>query len=375
MEREFKVAYTGFCDFAHFNWSDPSRHTPFIRRSIGLHCPRIGPGTGSDPIRLFSPIGNGVQTTLEFNLLSLRRFGRHHYRRWIALDHAKPQLQHHATHGFAMITAIRTYSLLTKPGIILGNVLTAAAGFALASKGSLNFQLFAATLSGLSLIVASGCVFNNYIDRVADEKMHRTRNRALAKGLIAPRSALLFAGCLVLLGALFLALFTNLLTVGIALTGFVVYVFLYSFIKYRSTTATLIGSIAGAVPPVVGYCAVSQRLDLSCALLFVTIALWQMPHFYAIAIYRLEEYAAASIPVLPLKKGIKATKIQMLLYTLAFIAAASLLCGYPGAILGCAWLGFCIAGFKSKEDKVWARQMFLCSLIVVLGLCSAIALN
>jgi heme o synthase len=275
----------------------------------------------------------------------------------------------------------KAYFLLTKPGIILGNAITAAAGFALASKGNINFGLFLATLTGLSLIIASGCAFNNYIDREADQKMTRTQDRALAKRAISPQNAIVFAIFLVLLGTLILFSFANPLTVVIALTGFAVYVFWYSFAKYRTTQGTLIGSIAGAVPPVVGYCAVSNNFDLGALLLFIMIVLWQMPHFFAIAIYRLQEYAAASIPVLPIKKGIHATKIQMVCYVIAFMLSSLMLTvfHYTGlsyaviaALLGTVWLWLSIQGFKTDNDKLWARKMFICSLVVVTGLCTTI---
>lgn len=275
----------------------------------------------------------------------------------------------------------RTYCLLTKPGIIFGNVITTVGGFTLASKGKFNFWLFLATIIGLSLVIASACVFNNYIDRDLDKKMSRTKNRALALGLISEQRAIIFAIFLGLTGTLLLFLFTNLLTVSIALFGFFVYVILYSFSKYHSIHGTLIGSIAGAVPPVVGYCAVSNRFDLGALILFAMIALWQMPHFFAIAIYRLEDYAAASIPVLPIKKGIQVTKFHMMLYIAAFIAVSFLLTmfGYTGfsflivaAFLGFSWLGLSIKGFRCKDDKLWARKMFLFSLIIVMGLCIAI---
>jgi len=275
----------------------------------------------------------------------------------------------------------KPYFSLMKPGILFGNAITALGGFALASKGHIDCSLLLILLAGLSLVIASGCTCNNYIDRYADQKMRRTQNRPLAKGIIPNKNAILFAIFLGISGALLLAFFVNLITAVVALIGFTVYVFFYSFSKYHSSHGTLIGSIAGAVPPVAGYCAVSNRLDMGALLLFIMIALWQMPHFFAIAIYRLDEYAAASIPVLPVKKGIPRTKINMLFYVAAFITASFMLTilGYTGllyaiatTILGFAWLWLAIKGFKSDNDRVWARKMFIFSLLVVTGLCSII---
>lgn len=268
----------------------------------------------------------------------------------------------------------RTYLMLAKPGIIMGNSITAYAGFALASKGSIKAQLLITTLIGLALIIASACVFNNYIDRYADEKMIRTKHRALVKGSISIKNAIRFALILGLLGVVVLSFFTNPLALWAALIGFSVYVFLYSFWKYRTSYGTLIGSIAGAMPPLVGYCAVSGCVDLGALLLFFIVVFWQMPHFFAIAMNRLNDYAAASIPVLPIAKGIYATKIQMLIYTVSFAIAAILptvynLTGYAyliiALIVGSVWLALCIKGFWMKNNKVWARQMFLFSLVAI----------
>jgi heme o synthase len=279
---------------------------------------------------------------------------------------------------------IRTYYLLTKPGIIMGNLITTAGGFALASKGHIDLWLFLAMLIGLGSVIASACVFNNYIDRISDAKMDRTKNRALAKGLIAPWKAILFAIFLGSFGLVALCLYTNYLAALIAAAGFFIYVVLYSLWKVRSMHATLVGSISGAIPPVVGYCAVSHRLDLGAFILFVILILWQMPHFFAIAMYRRDDYAAASIPVLPITKGILATKVQMLLYVIAFAAATLLLVafGYVGttyvviaSMLSAAWLYLSVKGFKAENDRIWARSMFRLSLVIITAFCIAISVD
>ncbi len=276
---------------------------------------------------------------------------------------------------------LKAYLLLAKPGIIMGNAITATAGFALASKGRFDPGLFLATLAGLSLIIGSACVFNNYIDRNVDLKMERTKARALAIGVISVERALFFAVCLLLSGIAVLMVATNLLSVSIALFGFFSYVLLYSFSKYRTIHGTLIGSLSGSVPPVVGYVAVSGQLDLTALTFFTMMVLWQMPHFFAIAIYRLKDYASAGIPVLPVKKGVHAAKIQMMLYIIGFIAVSMLLAwvGEMGILylltataLGLGWLWFSIIGFQSGNDRQWARKMFVASLVVIIGLSAAI---
>jgi protoheme IX farnesyltransferase len=230
----------------------------------------------------------------------------------------------------------------------------------------------------MSFVIASAGVFNNYLDRDSDAKMERTKHRPLARRLITEKSALLFAMCLGIVGFLILIAYTNALTVSITLFGFFMYVVLYIIWKYRSIHGTLVGSVSGAIPPIIGYSAVSHQLDGGACILFMILVLWQMPHFFAIALYRLEEYKAASIPVLPAKRGILATKRQMLLYISAFLAAALLptFFHYTGyayftAVSACGviWLGLCMRGFSSDNDRLWARNMFRFSLVVITVLC------
>jgi len=271
----------------------------------------------------------------------------------------------------------RLYYSLTKPGIIYGNLLTAAGGFLLASTGRINYWLFLATLAGVSLVIASACVCNNYIDREIDKKMARTKQRALVNGLISDRSAIIYASCLGVAGVVVLAVYTNLLTVCIGLVAFFFYVVLYGVAKRHSVHGTLVGSIPGAAPVVAGYCAVTDRFDGGAFIVFLILVTWQMAHFYAIAIYRFDDYKAAGLPVMPVKKGLQTTKIQMLLYISIFIIATSALTVFHYTeyaylivmlLLGIAWLYLCLQGFKTSDSQRWARNMFLISLVVVLVL-------
>jgi protoheme IX farnesyltransferase len=275
----------------------------------------------------------------------------------------------------------KDYYALTKSSLVLGNIITVIGGFALAARGHFNILLLLATLVGIFLVMASGCVFNNYIDRDIDAKMERTKDRALVAERISGRNAIIFAAILGLLGFLTLIVYTNLLAFLVALLGFVFYVGMYSlWFKRRSAWGTIVGAVAGAVPPVVGYCAVHARIDAGTVILFLIMFFWQMPHFFAIAIRRADDYAAANIPVLPVKRGVWVTKIAMTLYIIAFIAIASLLTvfhytgyGYLGIVLvlGLVWLGICIKGFSAKDviaDKLWAKKMFFFSLVVLMAL-------
>jgi heme o synthase len=279
----------------------------------------------------------------------------------------------------------KAYYQLTKPGIIRGNSITAAAGFFLASDGILHLGLFLAMLGGLSLVVASACVFNNYIDQDIDKKMARTRTRALVSHAITERAALVFGTTLGLAGILLLGLYVNLLTCFVALTGFIFYVFIYTSLKRKTVHGTLIGSISGATPPVAGYTAVSQTIDINAILLFLVLVLWQMPHFYAIAIYRLADYKAATIPVLPIVKGLSMTKKQIMAYIVAFglLAPALAIEGKVGTIyvlimVVCsgAWLSIGLSGFqKEVNDVAWAKKMFFFSLLVITAFSGSIIVD
>jgi protoheme IX farnesyltransferase len=278
----------------------------------------------------------------------------------------------------------KQYYRLTKPGIIQGNSLPAIAGFLLASGSQIDFGLFLAMLIGLALVIASACVFNNYIDRDIDSKMERTKNRATANGNISFSSAITYATVLGVAGFFILIEFTNTLTALVAAVGFIFYVVLYGYYKRRSVHGTLVGSVSGAVPPVVGYCAVAGQIDATAITLFLILVLWQMPHFYAIAIFRASDYAAAKIPVLPAVRGHKYTKSVIILYIIAFIAATLALKPVAdtswtylavASVLGLYWLRLGLAGLRSNDDIKWSRKLFGGSLVVLTLLCVVISLN
>jgi heme o synthase len=284
-----------------------------------------------------------------------------------------------------MLETIKTYLLVTKPGIIFGNLITAAAGFMLASKGRVDTALLLSMTMGLSLVIASGCVFNNCIDRNMDKEMARTKHRALAQGLISPGAALLYGTLLGIAGMTLLFSTTKPLCGIIVLAGFIVYVVLYSlYLKPRSVQSTLIGSLAGAAPPLAGYCAVSNRFDMGALILLLIFGLWQMPHCYAIAVFRYKDYAAANIPILPIKKGIPSTRKHVIGYMLAFIAATLMLTfgGYTGyGFLAVAisvnlfWLHTAWRGFGRTDNRIWARKLFMGSILTVTILCAMMSID
>lgn len=270
---------------------------------------------------------------------------------------------------------MKDYVMLTKPGIIMGNLIAAGSGLLLAAQGNVDFYVFLMMCLGTSLVVACGCVFNNYIDRDIDLKMERTRNRALPQGRIDARIALLMGTICGVLGFTALAVATNWLAVGFAALGLLVYVGFYS-LKYKrsSVHGTLIGSLSGACPPVIGYVSVSNEFDLGAIILLLTFCFWQIPHSYAIAICRFDDYKAANIPVMPVQRGIKAARTHMMFYIIAFAVAALMLAerGYAGnlyalviSVMSLYWLYITKVGYHTQSQKVWGRKMFVFSVVLI----------
>jgi len=281
--------------------------------------------------------------------------------------------------------SLKHFIQITKPGIIFGNVLSVAGGFFLASKGQIDFGLFLAAVIGTSLVVASGCVFNNCIDRDIDVKMERTKNRVLVQGLVSLKLALLYATILGVVGVGLLYTKANPLAALFAVIGFVIYVGFYSlYLKRKSVHGTLVGSLSGAMPPVIGYVAVSNSFDFAALTLLVMFSLWQMPHSYAIAIFRFNDYLAAKIPVLPVERGILVAKRHIPMYILAFLVATLMLTvgGYAGlnymavaAAMGMYWLYMAWKGYKAVDDIVWARKLFVFSIFTISALSVMMSLD
>jgi protoheme IX farnesyltransferase len=279
---------------------------------------------------------------------------------------------------------IREYFQLTKPGIIYGNALSAAAGYFIGAGSGMSVADFLLMIFGVCLIVGSGCVLNNYIDRDIDAKMERTRNRALVRGAIPLHDAASFGILLGICGITLLYIVSP-LALFVALFGLFVYVVVYSVWSKRYTLhATIIGAVAGAVPPVVGYVSATNALDVGALLIFLILFSWQIPHALAIAIRRAEDYRRAGIPVMPLTLGLFATKIQMLSYAVLFFIAAVTLSfkGYTGATfmwlmggLGGLWILLCLRGFLAEDGPQWAKQVFLFSLIIICAFCLLGAFN
>lgn len=268
---------------------------------------------------------------------------------------------------------------LTKPGIIMGNVIAATGGFFLASKGQVDFILYLSTMLGITLVIAAGCVMNNIIDVDIDRQMIRTRCRALVVGAVGKLSASIWSLLLMIAGMTTLWLTTNVMTLSLAAFGLFAYVILYSAVaKRRSIHSTLVGSFSGATPPVMGYTAVTGQFNLTAALIFLAFCTWQMPHTYAISIYRRSDYNQCRIPLLPLVRGYKVARFQMMVYiglflltilALQMIGSISPITTICMTALGSYWW-YCTYQYRlpsetSEQATLWGKQLFILSIIAI----------
>lgn len=267
----------------------------------------------------------------------------------------------------------KDFVAVSKTGIVFSNLITAFAGFWLALyftniPFSSHFSTLVFAMIGTTLIVTGGCALNNYIDRDIDPIMERTKDRPTATGKLGPRHVLWYGLILSVLGTIFL-LFANYTTAVLGLLGLFVYVFVYTiWLKRSHSISTVVGSISGALPPVIGWTAVDPNPGWLAFVLFLIMFLWQPPHFLALAMKRVDEYRAAGIPMLPVVAGFAFTKRQMLVYVISVTGASLFL--YPlGAfymtvalLLGAGWIVLAFRGKYAKDDRAWAKSMFVYSL-------------
>lgn len=281
---------------------------------------------------------------------------------------------------------LKRYISITKPGIIVGNLISVAAGFFLAAKTEpASFVLLAVTLLGVGLVIASGCVVNNIFDRDIDQKMARTQQRDLVKGTINIDVAFVYALALLLSGTVLLYQLANPLAAVVVLLGYVFYVFFYTmWYKRTSVYGTLVGSLSGAVPPLVGYLAVTNYISLEAMLLFTMFCLWQMPHSYAIAMFRMKDYRDANIPVLPLQAGIYKAQRHMKAYVVAFglVSLALFLLGSAGyeylavsALVCLMWTRVTFRPIDERNYVHWSKSVFKASLLVVMSVSGVLGLE
>ncbi|MCL0028796.1 heme o synthase [Dehalococcoidia bacterium] len=230
-----------------------------------------------------------------------------------------------ATATLARPSAIRNYLRLTKPQIVAMVAFTALGGLFLGSAGAPDPVLVVVVLAGGSLAAGGANAINHYLDRDIDERMHRTRQRPVVVGSIHPRKALWFGILLNVISFIVLTVFVNELAAILTLGATLFYVFVYTRGLKRTTPSNIvIGGAAGAIPPMVGWAAVTGNIGLPALYMFAIIFFWTPPHFWALALLLKDDYTSAGIPMLPVVAGVDETKRSIFLYTLLLLALTTM---------------------------------------------------
>lgn len=272
---------------------------------------------------------------------------------------------------------------LTKPRLS-GLVLATTAGGMWLAPGELTVPRILVTLGATAGLVGSANALNCYWERESDRFMARTRHRPLPSGRMEPGLALGFGLGLAALCLPALAAGANLLTALLGLVALLSYVLAYTPLKARTSAAMLVGAVPGALPPLMGWTAVTGQIDAGGYVLFAILFLWQIPHFIAIALFRKDEYAAAGLKSVPLERGEDASRLQIVLYLVALVPMTLLpfqlhIAGgwylAAAALLGLCFLALGTVGLFRQLGRGWARQTFLFSLLYLAGLFAALMLD
>jgi protoheme IX farnesyltransferase len=282
------------------------------------------------------------------------------------------------------IARLRGYLALTKPRIVELLLVTTVPTMVVAARGLPSGWLVLTTLVGGALAAGGANAANMYVDRDIDRVMRRTRDRPLVTGIVTPRAALVFAAGLEVVAFADLWTFVNLLSAVLALGATLFYVFVYSvWLKRTSSQNIVIGGAAGAVPTLVGWSAVTGRLDWAPLVLFAVIFVWTPPHFWALAMRYRDDYAAAEVPMLPVVTSFTRTARQILVYTvalwavsIAFAPIAGMGAIYLGAaiVLGGAFVAYALRLLRESTAAA-AMRLFGYSISYVTLLFSAMAVD
>jgi protoheme IX farnesyltransferase len=253
-------------------------------------------------------------------------------------------------------TSFRDYLELTKPKVVALMILTSIIGMFLSVPGMVPIDVLILGNVGIALCAGAAAVINHVVDRKIDLKMSRTLNRPVAKGRVSPYQALLFSTILGFIGMAILLVYINAVTAWLTLASLFGYAVLYtSYLKRATPQNIVIGGLAGAVPPLLGWTAVTGEIHGHALLLVLIIFAWTPPHFWALAVHRKDEYAKAEIPMLPVTHGEKYTKISILLYTVLMILVTLL----PFAVGMSGWLYILGALILGAGFLYWAIMMML----------------
>jgi protoheme IX farnesyltransferase len=272
---------------------------------------------------------------------------------------------------------VNAYFDLCKPRVVALIVFTAMVGMALASPGVIPLQPFVFGTAGIALAAAGAAALNHVVDRRIDARMVRTRHRPLPTGAVSETNAVSFAVGLSALSMLILTLFVNALTAVLTFVSLIGYAVVYTVWLKRATPQNIvIGGAAGAAPPVLGWAAVTGEVHAYALILFLIIFAWTPPHFWALAIYRRQEYAGVGLPMLPVTHGVEFTRWQILFYTIMLVLVTLLpyLTGMSGlvylagvTVLNAGFLGYAIALLLTRRERL-AMDLFSYSILYLLAL-------
>ena len=271
----------------------------------------------------------------------------------------------------------RDYKELTKPNVVLLMILTAAIGMFMAVPGMVPLHVLILGNLGIALCAGSAATINHLVDQRVDRKMARTHKRPVAQGRVGPGQAAVFAAVIGSLGMAILLIWINALTAWLTFASLLGYAVVYTMFLKRATPQNIvIGGLAGAAPPLLGWTAVTGQIDGHGLLLVLIIFAWTPPHFWALAIHRREEYASVDIPMLPVTHGVAFTKLHILLYTvimflITLLPFATRMSGplyLLGAIvLGCGFLYWAIELIRDKNPNA-PMETFRYSIIYLMAL-------
>lgn len=224
-----------------------------------------------------------------------------------------------------MNAQVKDYIELCKPRVVMLMILTSAVGMCLAPSVSFPIMPMIFGNLGIALVAGAAAALNHLADQHIDKLMGRTKNRPIVKGKITPKNSLIFAILMCLSGLAILLIFTNWLTALLTFLSLIGYAVCYTlYLKHATPQNIVIGGIAGAAPPLLGWTAVTGAISAYPLLLVLIIFVWTPPHFWALAIYRLEDYAKANVPMLPHTHGVAYTKLNIVLYTILLFCVSSL---------------------------------------------------
>mgnify|MGYP000129326360 CR=1 FL=1 len=247
---------------------------------------------------------------------------------------------------------------LTKPRVVALMLLTALIGMCMAVPGLVPWEPLVYGNLGIGLCAGAAAAINHVVDERIDQEMSRTTNRPVAQGRVSQTEALVFAALLAISGTVLLAVTVNVLTALLTVASLVGYAFVYTMFLKRATPQNIvIGGLAGAAPPLLGWTAVTGEIHGHGLLLVLIIFAWTPPHFWALAIHRKEEYAKADIPMLPVTHGDTYTKINIVLYTLMLIVVTIM--PYLTGLFGWLYLAGCLilgAGFLFYSALMWLNK-------------------